>query len=247
MQNNTNIKDECIAIVLAAGQGKRMGGKVQKQYLEVADRPVLFYSLDTFQKAHFINEIILVVGTGQIEYCKMEIVDKYGLNKVTKIVEGGSERYFSVWNGLNAISSDKENDRINRYVFIHDGVRPFITEEILKRGYEEVKRCEACVIGMPVKDTIKIADEKGYADKTPKRDLVWMIQTPQIFEINLIKKAYKLLMNCDIINITDDAMVLETMLQQRVKLVEGSYENIKITTPEDLKIAEVFVKNKVKK
>lgn len=240
MQKNANMENECIAIVLAAGQGKRMGSKIQKQYLEILDKPVLFYSLDTFQKSNIIDEIILVVGTGQIEYCKKEIVDKYKFDKVTKIVEGGTERYFSVWNGLNAISSNKKT--IDRYVFIHDGARPLVTEEILTRGYNEVKCCKACVIGMPVKDTIKIADEKGYVDKTPKRDLVWTIQTPQIFEVNLIKKAYELLMSCDIINVTDDAMVLETMLHQKAKLVKGSYENIKITTPEDLKIAEIFAK-----
>ncbi len=231
-------KAKCTAIVLAAGQGKRMGSTVQKQYLEILGKPVLFYSLYTFQNSEIIDEIILVVGDGQEEYCKKEIVDKYQFNKVGKIVAGGSERYYSVWNGLKCITDAK-----NSYVFIHDGARPFVTEEILQRGYEEVCKCGACVVGMPVKDTIKIADECGYADNTPRRDLLWTIQTPQIFRTEDIKKAYHLLMECDVINVTDDAMVMETMLQQKVKLVKGSYENIKITTPDDLKIAEVFLES----
>ncbi len=228
-------KEKCVAIVLAAGQGKRMGGKVQKQYLDILGKPVLFYSLYTFQNSKIIDEIILVTGEGQEAYCQNEIVDKYNLNKVSKIIAGGSERYYSVWNGLKNIEED------GSYVFIHDGARPFVTEEILQRGYEAVCQCGACVVGMPVKDTIKIADEQGYADSTPRRDLLWIVQTPQIFRTKDIKQAYQLLMDCDNINVTDDAMVMETMLQKKVKLVKGSYENIKITTPEDLKIAEAFL------
>ena len=227
-------KTKCTAIVLAAGQGKRMGTKVQKQYLEISGKPVLFYSLDVFQKSDMIDDIILVVGENQEEYCKKEIVDKYHFTKVSQIVKGGSERYHSVWNGLQEVSGDG-------YTFIHDGARPFVTEEILSRAYETVQREKACVVGMPVKDTIKIADEEGFAKETPNRSLVWMVQTPQVFETFLIKNAYSLLMEQEIIQVTDDAMVVETMLRKKVKLVEGSYENIKITTPEDLKIAEVLV------
>lgn len=227
-------KTKCTAIVLAAGQGKRMGTKIQKQYLEISGKPVLFYSLDVFQKSDIIDDIILVVGENQEEYCKKEILEKYHFTKVRKIVKGGSERYHSVWNGLQKIAEDG-------YTFIHDGARPFVTEEILSRAYETVQREKACVVGMPVKDTIKIADDEGFAKETPNRSLVWMVQTPQVFETFLIKNAYSLLMEQEIIQVTDDAMVVETMLQRKVKLVEGSYENIKITTPEDLKIAELFV------
>lgn len=227
-------KTKCTAIVLAAGQGKRMGTKVQKQYLEISGKPVLFYSLDVFQKSDMIDDIILVVGENQEEYCREEIIEKFHITKVRKIVKGGAERYHSVWNGLQEIAEDG-------YVFIHDGARPFVTEEILSRAYETVQREKACVVGMPVKDTIKIADKEGFAKETPNRSLVWMVQTPQVFETFLIKNAYSLLMEQEIIQVTDDAMVVETMLQKKVKLVEGSYENIKITTPEDLKIAEVLV------
>jgi len=228
-------KKKCTAIVLAAGQGKRMGTKVQKQYLEIDGKPVLYYSLHAFEKSEIIDEIILVVGENQSEYCKDEIVSKYGIGKVKKIVQGGAERYHSVWNGLQEVDDEG-------YVFIHDGARPFVDEEILTRAYKDVQKCKACVIGMPVKDTIKLADRDGFVNETPERSLLWMIQTPQVFESGLVKKAYALLMEQKSIQVTDDAMVVEQMLGHKVKLTEGSYENIKITTPEDLDIAEIFVK-----
>lgn len=226
-------KAKCTAIVLAAGQGKRMGTKIQKQYLEIDGKPVLYYSLRAFEDSDLIDEIVVVVGNNQKEYCAREIVSKYKFQKVKSIVEGGAERYHSVSNGLREVSEG--------YVFIHDGARPFINEEILQRVYKEVIVHEACVVGMPVKDTIKIADANGFADVTPDRNFLWQIQTPQVFKTSLIKEAYKKLMESDTIKVTDDAMVVEQMLGGKVKLVMGSYENIKITTPEDLKIAEIFL------
>lgn len=228
-------KKKCTAIVLAAGQGKRMGTKVQKQYLEIEGKPVLYYSLHAFEKSAIIDEIVLVVGENQVEYCYSEIVLKYGFDKVKTVVEGGAERYHSVWNGLQEVDDDS-------YVFIHDGARPFVDEEILNRAYKDVEKCKACVVGMPVKDTIKLADREGYVKETPDRSLLWMIQTPQVFETSLVKKAYAILMEQSDIQVTDDAMVVEQMLGHKVKLTKGSYENIKITTPEDLDIAEIFVK-----
>lgn len=229
-------KKRCTAIVLAAGQGKRMGTKVQKQYLEIDGKPVLYYSLWAFEQSPVIDEIILVVGKHQEEYCQSEIVDKYGISKVKTIVQGGEERYISVWNGLQQVDGEG-------YVFIHDGARPFINEEILNRAYKDVVKCKACVVGMPVKDTIKLADGEGFVEETPERSRVWMIQTPQVFESGLVKAAYELLMQQDNIQVTDDAMAVEQMLGNKVKLTLGSYENIKITTPEDLEIASVLVKN----
>jgi len=227
-------KEKCTAIVLAAGRGTRMGTRIQKQYLELAGKPILYHALMPFQQAELIDEIVLVVGKGQEEYCKTEIVEKYHITKVHAIVEGGKERYHSVWNGLQ-----KTDDG---YVFIHDGARPFVTEDILMRVYDEVQKFKACVVGMPVKDTIKISDAEGFVDATPQRSRVWMIQTPQVFETVLIKEAYRRLMEEERSDVTDDAMVAELMLGVKVKLVEGSYENIKITTPEDLDIGEIFVK-----
>lgn len=229
-------KSKCTAIVLAAGQGKRMGTKVQKQYLEIQGKPVLYYSLQAFQNSPLIDEIILVVGENQKEYCQKEFVEKYAIRKVIKIVQGGAERYHSVWNGLKEIEHDG-------YVFIHDGARPFINDDILNRAYEAVSEYKACVVGMPVKDTIKIADADGFAKETPNRSFVWAVQTPQVFDISLIKEAYAKLMDNENVPVTDDAMVAEQMLGIKVKLVEGSYENIKITTPEDLVVADGFLKN----
>lgn len=236
------MKEKCIAIVLAAGQGRRMHSKVPKQYLLIKGRPVLYYSLKVFQES-FIDEIILVTTEEDKEYCRREIVEKYGFYKVTNIVTGGKERYHSVYAGIKAAGKCS-------YLFIHDGARPFVTDEILKRAYNCVMEYDACVIGMPVKDTIKLADESGFAAATPRRDLVWMIQTPQVFSYSLIKEAYTRLIDREQeiletgVQITDDAMVVENFSDGRVKLEEGSYRNIKITTPEDLKVAEAFLENR---
>lgn len=229
-------KSKCTAVVLAAGSGKRMGSKIQKQFLELNGKPVVCHALETFQQSALIDEIILVTGAEQISYCREELVKKYGYTKVTAVVAGGSERYLSVWEGLKAMDDDCENG----YVFIHDGARPFVTEDILVRAHEAVKEHKACVVGMPVKDTIKIADEDGFAASTPKRSLVWMIQTPQVFSLPLIKTAYGKLIADGRSDVTDDAMVVETMTNHKVKLVEGSYSNIKLTTPEDLKLAKAL-------
>ena len=227
------------AIVLAGGRGKRMNSSVPKQFLMIKDKPVLYYSLQAFEES-FIDSVILVAGEEDMEYCRKEIVEKYGFAKVKKIVAGGKERYHSVLNGI------KETDSCE-YIFIHDGARPFVTQDMLERLLVNVKECHACVAGMPVKDTIKIANEDGYISTTPKRELVWMIQTPQVFDYELIKKAYLILEKDEYsllekgISITDDAMVVERLLGEKVRLVEGSYQNIKITTPEDLAIAEGFL------
>lgn len=230
------MKERCTAIVLAGGQGRRMGTKVQKQYLEILGKPVLAYSLEIFERSPVIDDIILVVGTGQEDYCREYITGKYKITKVREIVEGGAERYESVWNGLRIL--DPEG-----YVFIHDGARPFVTEEIIARAYEDVKKYRACVVGMPVKDTIKVADENGMSVSTPDRKTLWMIQTPQVFETKLIRDAYFELIRLQLKNITDDAMVVEKIFGNAVKMTVGSYENIKLTTPEDLKVAEVFAKS----
>nr|WP_317365478.1 2-C-methyl-D-erythritol 4-phosphate cytidylyltransferase [uncultured Blautia sp.] len=224
------------AIVLAAGQGKRMNSKVQKQFLELEGKPLVYYSLKCFQDSGLIHEIILVTGAESVSFCKEEIVEKYGLTKVTKVIPGGKERYDSVYQGLLACWDTE-------YVLIHDGARPFITEEIIQRGMQGVKKTGACVIGMPSKDTVKIADAQGDVAETPERSSVWTIQTPQIFEYRLIREAHEKIRCRDMSAITDDAMVVEQETGVKIALVEGSYKNLKITTPEDLDIAEIFLKN----
>lgn len=227
-----------VAIVLAAGQGKRMNSNVQKQYMELSGKPVVFYSLETFEQS-FVDEIVLVVGPNEVAYCKENIVDKYSFQKVKNIVVGGACRYHSVFNGLMAAG-------VCDYVFIHDGARPFVDILILERCYDAVCKNMACVVGMPAKDTVRIADENEFSKMTPSRKNVWLMQTPQVFQYDLIMEAYRSLMEEEQnildrgIEITDDVMVLERFSSVLVKFVPGSYENIKITTPEDLKIGESF-------
>lgn len=238
--------ENLIAIVLAAGSGKRMNSKIAKQYMEIKERPVLWYTLQAFSASELVSGIVLVVGAGEEEYVRKEFVEKYGFSKVSVITEGGSERYFSVWNGLRAAKAQgllAEGD----YVAIHDGARPLVTEQIIRDTYFAAKEHKACVAAVPVKDTIKIGDEQGFAVSTPRRDLVWTVQTPQTFAGELIYNAYQSLvegleeLTARGVVITDDAMVVEHMTGERVKLVNSSYENIKITTPEDLVLAQGFL------
>ncbi len=236
------------AVVLAAGQGKRMGTETAKQYLLLDGKPVLYYALDAFEKSE-ADTVVLVTGKDEIEYCKKEIVDYFGFAKVKAIVAGGKERYHSVACGLRSL---KDMDEDYEVVLIHDGARPFVTPEMISKLVRETREKEACVIGTPVKDTIKIADENGCCEQTPQRDKVWAVQTPQSFGFELVYSAYEQLLEKEEellsrgIRITDDAMVVEQMSEKKVYLVEGDYTNIKLTTPEDLIISEAFLK-KIKK
>ena len=225
---------KCTAIVLAAGQGKRMKSSVQKQFLQLGDYPVLYYSMKAFQDAPQITDIILVTGEQEIAYCQETFVERYQIDKVSAVVAGGKERYNSVYQGLCACQGTD-------YVLIHDGARPFVDDAMIERAYRCVEETKACVAGMPVKDTIKVVDEKNYVKGTPERKTLWLVQTPQVFDVQLIKEAYQKLINEKIENATDDAMVVEQMMGHTVKLYPGAYENIKITTPEDLLVAEAFL------
>lgn len=238
-------KKRCTAIVLAAGSGRRMKSDVAKQYLPLGGRPLIWYALHAIEESSVIDDCILVACQEDIlnGYVREEIVERFGFHKVASIVPGGAERYDSVYNALQAI---KETGTAG-YVFIHDGARPFLTEEILERCLAEVEKTGACVAGMPVKDTIKIADADCYARQTPDRNTLWQIQTPQVFERVLITQAYEKLMQekehlaAAGVKITDDAGAVELLMNRPVKLVEGSYRNIKVTTPEDIAVAEAFL------
>lgn len=227
------------AIVLAAGQGKRMHTTVAKQFLLLNGKPLIYYSLKAFEESS-VDAVILVTGQEEISYCQKEIVEKYGFSKVAKIVPGGKERYHSVHAGLSALMDILDKDGI---ALIHDGARPMVTQDIIARTISAAREYGACVAAMPVKDTIKVSDECGFAAGTPDRSTLWQIQTPQVFSYGLIWQAYEKLLSEERFQkgITDDAMVVESMTSERVKLVEGSYENIKVTTPEDMRIAECFL------
>ena len=222
------------AVILAGGRGSRMHSAIQKQYMLLNGRPLISYALEAFEQS-CADELVLVTGAGEESYVREEILPALGLTKLRAVVTGGKERYHSVYEGLKALQHCD-------YVLIHDGARPFVTEDIICRSIDTVKKEKACVVGMPVKDTIKIATEDTYASVTPDRRLVWMIQTPQAFSYPEILQAYEKIIADGDDSVTDDAMVLEHAAHMPVKLIEGSYHNIKITTPEDMKIAEMFLK-----
>ena len=214
------------AIVLAAGQGKRMNQTVAKQYLELKEKPILYFSLKAFEESS-IDEIILVTGSGQTEYCRENIVNKYSFHKITRVLEGGAERYDSVNRALTAI---EQTD----YVLIHDGARPFLTVELIERIISEVMDHPACIPGTPVKETVKVVNEDGFISSTPNREILWSAQTPQAFEFSSIRRAYELMyQDTGRSSITDDAMVYEAYMKKQVKMLMGDYNNLKLTTPED--------------
>ena len=227
-------KKKYTAIILSAGTGSRMKSNMPKQYMELLGQPVIYYSIKAFEDSP-VDEIVIVCSADYIEYFRHSIIEKYGFKKVKAIVQGGKERYNSVYEGLKAANGTD-------YVLIHDGARPLVSADIIKRSMQAVKEYRACVAGMPVKDTIKIADEDGYAKLTPERSKVWQIQTPQSFSYPLVYEAYRKMLADEDSAITDDAMVVERMTNQPVKLIEGNYRNIKITTPEDMLIAEMYLK-----
>ena len=230
--------DKVTGIILAAGQGKRMNTPVAKQFLVLDGKPILYYSLKEFEESR-VDEIVLVCGHGQIEYCKNNIIKPYHLTKVKCIIEGGAERYDSVFLALQAI------DRSD-YVLIHDGARPFISSSLINEVIDEVKASNACIVATPVKETIKIVGLDGWINKTPDRTSLWTAQTPQAFDYESIKEAYELLFSDkqrDRKNITDDGMVYEIFIEKPVKIIRGDYSNIKITTPEDLALAQTLLGN----
>lgn len=234
------------AIVLAAGSGKRMNSQTAKQYLKIYDKEVLYYSLKVFEACEKINQIILVTKEDDIEYCKKEIVEKYKFNKIMNIIPGGRERYDSVHAGLSLLNSLDRTDGIDGnteddIVLIHDGARPFVTNDMILESIETVKKYGACSVGVPVKDTIKIVDKNGFSVETPDRKYLYQIQTPQTFKLDLILSAYKKFEKDDNHNITDDTMLVEQYTGVKSKIIFGAYENIKITTPDDMELAEKIV------
>ena len=185
-----------------------MKSKIQKQFLLLEEKPVIWYALHAFEESR-VDDVILVTGADEIAYCRDEIVGKYGFSKVRAIVAGGKE-------------------------------------PMIERIVSDIRSYSAAVAGMPSKDTVKLADADGFASVTPERAHVWMIQTPQGFTYPLIRAAYDKMMSREEYQqgVTDDAMVVETMTDHKVRLTEGSYRNIKVTTPEDMEVAAAFLKNK---
>lgn len=220
-------------IILSGGRGKRMGADISKQFISINDKPILYYTIKKFMDNKLIDEIILVLPKEEIDYCKREVLEKNGL-KVDKIVEGGKERQDSVFNGLKAIEKTD-------IVLIHDGARPFVTDRIIEEGINSAKKFKAAAPGVMPKDTIKIKDKDGLSKETLKREELVAVQTPQVFDYNLILECHEKVKENNI-KVTDDTMVVEKF-GHRVFLYDGEYTNIKITTPEDLILAKYLANN----
>ncbi|CDF58924.1 2-C-methyl-D-erythritol 4-phosphate cytidylyltransferase [Thermobrachium celere] len=220
------------ALIVAAGKGKRMGLGYNKQYLLLDGKEVIARTLDVFDGLDFIDNIVVVVAEDEVDYFKKNIIEKYGYKKVTKIVKGGSERQDSVYNGLvNCCNSD--------IVLIHDGARPFVKREHILKSIEMAKKYGASAVAVKVKDTVKYVQGEFF-EKTLDRNFIYLIQTPQTFKYELIIKAHEFAKENGVIA-TDDTSLLEC-LGYKVRVVEGSYDNIKITTPEDIQLAQLILK-----
>lgn len=226
-------KLRCTAIIMAAGKGKRMQTAVSKQFLPVCGKEILAWTVDVFEKSPLVDNILLMASADGKEDVQ-HLWDNYGWKKVAAVLEGGKERQNSVANGLAAVEEDTD------IVLIHDGVRPFVTEEMIADSIVAAQAYGGAVIGVPAKDTIKVCSADGMAVETPDRSTLWQIQTPQTFQRDLIVNAYEKADRDGFLG-TDDASVAEFAGHQ-VKVVMGSYRNIKITTKEDLVIAEAFLK-----
>lgn len=221
------------AVIVAAGMGKRMKSSISKQFLPIGGRPILSHTIKKFNDCKYIDEIIIVTREEERDYCKKEIVEKYNFSKVTCIVYGGKERQDSVYNGLLAVN--KKCD----IVLIHDGVRPFVDPKSIISGIKGAVNYGACVVGVPVKDTIKVVSDDNDIIDTPKRSTLWAAQTPQCFQYDIIFTAYQNAIKEGFIA-TDDSKLVEN-LGYKVKMIMGSHNNIKITIPEDLEIADALL------
>lgn len=227
-----------VAIIPAGGAGKRLGLEVAKQYLLLGSLPVLVHTIRVFQIMELVSAIVLVVPKEDVASVQKNIVEKYGLTKVMTVVAGGRERQDSVCNGLQAVPETCD------VVIVHDGVRPFVTRDMITRVVAAAAQCGAASIGVPAKDTIKETTDENIVTATLRRQNLWQTQTPQAFGYELLCRAYAEAQR-DHFYGTDDASLVERM-GVNVQMVAGSHENIKITTPEDLLIAEALMENKKK-
>lgn len=219
-----------VALIVAGGKGLRMNMDVRKQYLDLHGRPLLLHTLRVFDHCCDIDSIVLVVPPQDMDYCRKSLMESSGLSKAVVITGGGDERQQSVYNGLCAMNVSPE-----KIVVIHDGVRPFVGNDMISECINAARHSGASILAVPVSDTIKMDSGDGTIKKTVDRSLLWAAQTPQAFRYDWIRDAHEKAL-ADGFCATDDASLVER-LGYPVKLVMGSRKNIKITTPEDLAIA----------
>jgi len=222
------------AIIVSAGKGQRFMEGRKKQYFSLGGKPILAHTLDQFDTCSLIRSILLVVGQEDQDYCLKEIIEKFKYRKISQVIPGGKRRQDSVKNGLDGLSAHSE------VIVIHDGVRPFVTKEMIEDSIRSAIRFGAAIIAMPVKDTIKMTQPDGTVLKTLDRESLYQAQTPQTFQASLIQEAYLKATEDGFVG-TDDASLVER-LGKKVHILPGSYTNIKITTPEDLMLAELILK-----
>jgi len=227
-----------VAIIPAAGAGVRMGGERAKQFLELEGKPLLAITLERFQAAASVESMILVVPAEEIDFCRREIVAGYGLDKVEKVVAGGARRQDSVRLGIEATGGRFD------LVAIHDGVRPLVQPDLIDRVIRVGRKHGAAIAAMPTKDTVKEVDSEGIVTRTYDRQRVWLVQTPQVFRYEDIRAAHQKAVQEGWTGLTDDALLAEKM-GIPVSVVEGSEDNIKITTPHDLELAAFLLRRLV--
>ena len=224
-------------MIVSAGKGLRFMEGKKKQFHSLGGKPILAHTLAKFETCPLIRSILLVVGQEDMDYCLKEIIEQYKFQKISQIVPGGKRRQESVKNGIDALPKDAD------VVTIHDGVRPFVTKAMIEDTIHSAERVGAVVLAMPVKDTIKVSNPDGTVLKTLDRESLWQIQTPQTFRVSVIKEAYYRAAEDGFVG-TDDASLVER-LGVKVHILPGSYTNIKITTPEDLFLANLFLKTDI--
>jgi 2-C-methyl-D-erythritol 4-phosphate cytidylyltransferase len=225
-----------VAVIVAAGRGRRMGAGAPKQFLPLARKPILAHTLAVFEAAEIVDEVLVVVPRDEVARCRTEVVEKYRFRKVRAVLPGGRKRQDSVLTGLRAIEPPCD------VVCVHDGVRPFVRPDAIERSVRTAARLGASVVAVPVTDTIKIATDDGFVKATPDRCLLWAAATPQSFRYGMLLDAYERAER-DGFLATDDAMVVERT-GASVLLIEGTPDNIKITTPEDLALARAILKRR---
>jgi 2-C-methyl-D-erythritol 4-phosphate cytidylyltransferase len=224
------------AIIVAAGQGIRMGVSVRKQYLALDGLPILSHTLRVFDRCPDIQHIYLVIPEGDMAFCRQSVLPPVALQKPLTLVPGGAERQDSVWNGLLAVGD------LDGVVAIHDGVRPFVKRDQLAACIRVAIHQGACILGIPATDTLKIVSADGVISGTLDRERIWLAQTPQVFQYGLIRKAHAEARKAGMTG-TDDAMLLEKTLGTPINIIHGSRNNIKITTPEDLLLAQALLRS----
>ena len=220
------------AIITTAGQGKRMGGDKPKQYLDIAGRPIIVHTLERFAEVQRLGHLIVVVPPADANSFKNDILERYGFPGHWRVVAGGAARQDSVMNGLTALPDDVD------VILVHDGVRPFIDPEIIEKSIDAAAEFGACVVAMPLKETIKRVGDENTVSETIDRRVLWGAQTPQTFKASLLREAYESAFRDKVVG-TDEAMLVER-IGHKVKVIKGDYRNIKITTTDDLVLAEAI-------